>query len=330
MTKAVRSDYANEGGYRIPGLFEMHIHGAFGVGFESLSGAEGLIHVALELRKRGVSGFLPTILADEAAIARLADAIERSGLYGTTVPGIYVEGPFVNQKKRGGILPGQIAAANAELCERIADAARGMLKIMTVAPEMEGIEAVYAVLKKRGVRISLGHSDMSGEPALPDAPFSVTHLFNAMSGVDHRKGGLANLALSGLARWVEVNSDGIHVSQSAMRIASRCLKPDQLIVTSDAVAPAGMPYGNYMYFGKAVRSDQTGVRYAAEGTLVGSNRLGMDVVKSFAQASGWPLDDVVRSMSGTPRELLGIAPDPDDVFIWDERLGECSPSREAR
>jgi N-acetylglucosamine-6-phosphate deacetylase len=168
--------------------------------------------------------------------------------------------------------------------------------------------------------------------ALPPPPFSVTHLFNAMSGLDHRGGGLANIALAGLSTWAELNADGIHVNATGMKVASLCLPPSRLILTSDAVISAGLGHGNYRYFGQAVSSDATGVRYEKTGTLIGSSRLGMEIVNSFTQATKVPLFAAVASMSVTPATALGLASSyrrglsegaAADLFIWDKGLTSC-------
>jgi N-acetylglucosamine-6-phosphate deacetylase len=154
-----------------------------------------------------------------------------------------------------------------------------------------------------------------------------------MSGVDHREGGLANLGLSGRSRWVELNADGIHVNDTAMRIAHSCLPPEKLILTSDAVVSAGLPYGEYLYFGHKVRSDSKGVRYGESGVLIGSSKLGMEIVGSFVRASGAPLWAAVASMSATPSAALGkrarqrpgkiVSGAPAKILVWDKDMTAC-------
>ena len=327
------------GSFILPRLTEMHIHGAFGVGFESLRGSEDILEVALRLKERGIGCFVPTILWDEGAVGRLVSAIEASCLPRSVIPGIYIEGPFVNPEKRGGIGREQIMKPDFDLCEKILETTRGLLKIMTLAPELPGIESLYPLLRKNGVLISLGHSAAKAGTSLPPPPFSTTHLYNGMSGADHRGGGLANIALAGFSRWVELNADGIHVNATAMKIASLCLDPERLILTSDAVVAAGLEPGEYSYFGKRIVSDGKGVRYRDEGTLVGSNKLGIDIVKSFAASTGRPLNAAVASMSATPSAALGMAATGQSgsvevgavagLFIWDGGLVACRAAGEA-
>ncbi|HWR12187.1 MAG TPA: hypothetical protein VN445_10220 [Rectinemataceae bacterium] len=319
----------------LPRLVEMHIHGAFGIGFENVAGGEDILEVARRLERRGVGCFVPTILWDEGAVERLVAAIEASGLPEAVIPGIYIEGPFIDPKHRGGINLPQIDAPDADLCGKIVDTARGRLRIMALAPELPGIEALYPILRENGVLISLGHSGASASVALPPPPFSVTHLYNAMSGLDHRGGGggLVNVALSGSPAWTELNADGIHVNGSCMKVASLCVPPERLILTSDAVISAGLDYGEYRYFGKSVTSRTNGVRYSETGTLIGSNKLGIQIALSYMAATGASLPSAIASMSRAPAAALGLAISdhgggieegaPADLFIWDRSLTSC-------
>ena len=316
-----------------PRLVEMHMHGAFGIGFENISNGADLLSIASGLEARGVGCFVPTILWDEAAVSRLVAAIETSGLPENILPGIYIEGPFVNPEKRGGIGLDQITDPDPNLCRKIIATARGRLKVMALAPELPGIEALYPILEEAGVLVSLGHSGASAGVALPPPRFSVTHLFNAMSGLDHRGGGLVNIALAGIPSWTELNADGIHVNASCMKIASLCIPPERLILTSDAVISAGLPYGDFSYFGKSVASKADGVRYSESGTLIGSNRIGMEIVKSYTVSTGASLPAAIQSMSATPSTALRLAAADSggimqvgakaDVFLWDSSLSSC-------
>ncbi|MFZ3110509.1 MAG: hypothetical protein WA234_07460, partial [Rectinemataceae bacterium] len=121
-----------------PRLVEMHMHGAFGIGFENISNGADLLSIASGLEARGVGCFVPTILWDEAAVSRLVAAIETSGLPENILPGIYIEGPFVNPEKRGGIGLDQITDPDPNLCRKIIATARGRLKVMALAPELPG------------------------------------------------------------------------------------------------------------------------------------------------------------------------------------------------
>lgn len=315
--------------YIMPSLVEMHIHGCGEWGFEKLSGPEDLVAAASFLEQKGVGCFVPTLLWDSTAVEGLASAIETCGLPKNRLPGFYLEGPFVNKARRGGIQLERIADPSFELAHTILEHAHGQLRIITLAPELDGVDAMYPIFQKEGVLVSLGHSDARLPLArLPGHPYCITHLFNAMSGIDHKEGGLANLAFSGEPDFVELNGDGIHVNASCLRLTARAISADSLVLVSDAVISAGMAYGDYRYYGHHVISSERGVRYADSDVLMGSNKLGIEIVRNFVDQAQVPLWQAVRAMSLTPRKALGQADEYGsievgkfaDFFIWDKEL----------
>jgi N-acetylglucosamine-6-phosphate deacetylase len=312
-----------------PALVEMHVHGCGGWGFERIAGPRELLDAAEFLEKKGVGCFVPTLLWDERALSSLVAAIRASNIPREALPGLYLEGPFVNPVRRGGIQPENIRPVDSVLAQKILDAAQGLLKIVTLAPELDGVEPIYQIFQGAGALVSLGHSDAKLQSlCLPHHPYSMTHLFNAMRGVDHKEGGLANLAFSQSPDYVEVNGDGIHVNASCLRLSARAISRDSLILISDAVIGAGLPHGAFRYYEHDVLSTERGVRYADNDILMGSNRLGMDIVREFTAQTAVPLWQAVRAMSLVPRRALGTAKDYGsieigkvaDIFIWDKEM----------
>jgi len=149
-----------------------------------------------------------------------------------------------------------------------------------------------------------------------------------MTGIDHREGGLANFAFSQSPDYIELNGDGIHVNESCLKLCSRLIPENSLILISDAVIGAGLPYGEFSYYGRRVVSSERGVRYADSGVLMGSNMLGIDIVKNYYLKAEVPLWRAVRAMSLTPRKALGMDGEYGsievgkiaDIFIWDKGL----------
>jgi N-acetylglucosamine-6-phosphate deacetylase len=303
---------AAAGRWVTPGLMETHIHGAGGLGFENLGdgpecGAASLKKVRDFLLARGVTAFLPTLVAERAALRSLAAAIEAADLEREVLPGIYLEGPFVNPKRRGGI-PAELLLEPdlGRLDEYLADGG-GLVRLMTMAPELPGAQSLAARLRERGVTVCLGHSDaILGRFKPPEPPFSVTHLFNAMSPISHKDPGLAMLPFLDSRPYVELISDGVHVNDYALRLAAKGLDPERLILISDAAAAAGLPPGEYEFLGRKVVSGPRGVRYADSGTLMGSRCLGPELLRHWIEATGAPVHEAVRALSLNPRRLLGI------------------------
>jgi N-acetylglucosamine-6-phosphate deacetylase len=310
-----------------PGLIEVHIHGAGGIGFDALGtdpreAARRLGEARSFLRARGITTFLPTLIPREAEIGALAAALEAGSFDEADLPGIYVEGPFIATAKRGGIPAEFIRAPDPAILARILALSRGHLRLMTVAPELPGAEGIYEALQAAGVTVCLGHSDCSlDKAAIPGGRFSITHLFNAMSPFSHRHGG-AGLAMLPFLRdlpFVELNSDGVHVSDEALLAASRAISPESLILVSDAVVAAGLSFGDYSFFGMRVVSNERGVRYAGSGTLMGSNHLAPEVLRHWIRATGASLPEAVASLSAVPARLLGL----------ENRRGEIATGRDA-
>jgi N-acetylglucosamine-6-phosphate deacetylase len=314
--------------YVTPGLIELHIHGAGGVGFDALGegpeeGASRLRAAGEFLRARGVTTFVPTLVCREEELDFLAAAIEAAGLAEVDLPGIYVEGPFIAPSKKGGIPLDTIQAPDPAVLDRVLRTARGRIRLMTLAPELPGASGLYAPLADAGIVPCLGHSDCSIDRiTLPRGKYSITHLFNAMSAFSHRQGeeGLAMLPFAHDVPFVELNGDGVHVNETALRAAARALDPGRLVLISDATVAAGLPYGDYSYYGMRIKSGPDGVRYADSGLLMGSNRLAPDVLLNWLRQVGASVPVAVGALTRVPARLLGI----------DDRRGALAEGLEAK
>jgi N-acetylglucosamine-6-phosphate deacetylase len=291
-----------------PGLIDIHIHGAGHVGFEALD-ADSLRLGAGVLARHGVLRFLITMMAKEEAIVSAASSIEASGLR-ETCPGIYVEGPFVNPGKRGGIQKKYVRPVDLGYLRYLQRLARGNICMMTFAPELEGARKLPGAMRRLGIQPCVGHTlARAAEVArvCTTGTYNFTHLFNAMTGVDHRRPGAAAFALNSADAWVEINPDGVHVAPEIVRLTARAKRPDRVILVCDAVISAGAPPGVYRYMGRKVIASAHGVHYAAAGTLVGSRILLNKGVVRYMGHAGVALHEAVRAASLNPAMLLGIS-----------------------
>jgi N-acetylglucosamine-6-phosphate deacetylase len=295
-----------------PGLVELHIHGAGGVSFERLpvdpaAAVAQLSRAASFLRGLGVTSFVPTIVPREASLANLASALAASGRPREDIPGIYVEGPFVNPSRRGGLPRDALCDPDARVLGRLLNVGRGRIALMTIAPELPGYREMLARIEAVGVVPCLGHSDCDIDRiTLPSGKFSITHLFNAMSPFSHKAAGLAMLPFLDRRPFVELNADGVHVNEAALRICASSLEPDRLALISDAAYPAGLEPGRYGEGDDALVSGVDGVRYANSGTLMGSNRLAPDILRNWLKVTGASVPNAVRMLSLSPAQILGI------------------------
>jgi N-acetylglucosamine-6-phosphate deacetylase len=313
-------EFDARGGYVAPGLIDMHIHGAGLVGWENCTEA-GLDRVAQTLLAHGVVRFLPTMMADEGVIRRMAELLAAASC-SARVPGLYVEGPFVNPEKRGGIQEQYVRPVNLDYLEKLQRLAGGRIRRMTFAPELDGAEKLPAAMRRLGILPSVGHSLSSAERAAEvcgKGKIGCTHLYNAMSGLDHRWPGLAAFALNRRHVFAELNPDGTHVAPELLQLTYRAKSSDRIVLISDAVASAGAKPGIYEYMNMKVRSSAKGVYYVDGGTLVGSGILLNQGVASFIKWTGAPVHEAVRMASLNPATLLGI----------DRHTGSLEPGKSA-
>ena len=297
-----------------PGFLDVHYHGA--LIFTPPSGAAAALAAAgRALLATGVTGFLPTTVtwpaaeleAHVSAWAEAAAALA-SPTAAAAVLGLHLEGPWIRPEAAGaqpkaGIRP--FRREDAGLLDRAA----GLARLVTLAPEAEGADALLAALAQRGIVAALGHSlaDAAAcERAVANGARHVTHLFNAMGAFHHRNPGLIGVALADDRLSCDLICDGVHVHPAVVRTAARA-KGDRLVLITDNVAiPAHSRNASAFSFGAgAVHDDGTALRLA-DGTLAGS-RLTLDRALANAEAFG-ALDRLgaVRAVTLAPARLLGI------------------------
>lgn len=314
------AEFDARGGYVTPGLIDLHIHGAGMVGWETCT-AEGLAQFDANLLAHGIVRFVPTMMADPAVIERVASLLDTASC-SARVPGIYVEGPFISPDKRGGVQPQYVRPVDLRYLRELQMLAKGRIRMMTFAPELNGAGELPAAMRKLGILPCAGHSMASAAEATAVCgrhKMGCTHLYNAMRGLDHREPGLAAFALNHNSVYVELNPDGTHVAPDLLRITHRAKPADRIILISDAVISAGVKPGTYQYMNRKVRNTAQGVYYADEGTLVGSCVLLNEGVKRFLQFTGAPVHEAVRMASLNPANLLGLG----------RRTGSLEPGKSA-
>lgn len=293
--------------YVSPGFIDTHIHGAGSSGFETPDKDlfTGLCNFLLE---NGVTTFLPTILCNETYIQSLARNIHSNPEFQKRIPGIYLEGPFVNPGKKGGINPKYIRKPDIEYLKRIIDLSEGLLKMMTIAPELEGIELIIDHLLDHNIIPSFGHSDTTLDNALlKNRVKNITHLFNAMSGISHKDPGLAALPFINKNIFAEVNGDGVHIDNQIIKMCFENLHPNKIILITDAVISAGTPYKNGFYdTDKEIVSSERGVRYKENDVLIGSSFLIPDVLRNLAKITHADISEIVKTVTLNPATLLSV------------------------
>jgi N-acetylglucosamine-6-phosphate deacetylase len=301
-------------------FFDIHTHGAMGHDVMSSSPAD-LGAIQQFLATHGVAHYLPTtvtasIEATLHALDALANEIEAEPRPFEAQPlGIHLEGPFLSHAKRGVHPPHQLQPPSVELFSRFQQAARGHIRLLTLAPELPGALELVAYATEQGVRVSLGHSNaLAAETraAIDAGACSATHTFNAMRALDHREPGILGVTLDDEHLFAELICDGIHVAPELVRLWLKAKGLERAILVTDAMSAAGMPDGDYKLGDLTVNVANGRAQLAddlANGTqtLAGSV-LTMDrAVANLQRFTAVGLADAARLASYTPAAMLGLS-----------------------
>lgn len=301
-----------------PGFFDIHIHGGADVDLMRASSSDEFARLGRFLAQHGVTGYFPTTVAAKLddtykALNRLADAIDGGAKPSATDSvharplGIHLEGPFLSHKRRGVHPPENLLEPTPKLFEQLWQAARGHVRMMTIAPELPGAPEVIAEAARRGVCVSIGHSDAD----LPTAKTGIaagarhaTHTFNAMRPLDHRAPGIIGEVLTNDRLSADLIADGIHVSPEVVKVFLRAKGPERAVLITDAISATGMPDGRYQL--GPIEVDVKDGKCTANGSLAGSV-LTMDrAVRNVTKFSNWSLNDAVRAATLNPARAVAL------------------------
>ena len=299
-----------DGPYIAPGFVDVHVHG--GGGHDAMGGRAALDGMARHLLRHGVTSFLPTaVSAPLDDLYRFVDDVRDwmpiAPADGAEPLGSNLEGPWLSHARRGAHDPALLRSP-ADL--RLADLEGHLdgLRLVTVAPELPGALELIAWLHARGVATSMGHSASTLDEARAGyaaGGTSTTHLFNAMSGVDHRSPGLAVAALTDDAVYVELIADRVHVHPAIWPLITRTKPTDRLMLVSDAIPLAGMGDGRATVGDLEVEVVGPRVTLVGTSTLAGSVIALDDAVRNLVE-SGVALPLAVAAASRNPLAMLGI------------------------
>ena len=326
-----------------PGYLDIHVHGGNGVDVMRADPSE-LLRLNRFHAVHGVTGYFPTTVAaslDETcrALELLASAIEAaqsSSGWSSDTPqamplGIHLEGPFLSHQRRG-VHPLQyLVEPTPEIFSRLWQAARGQVRMMTIAPELPGAIEVIAEAARRNVCVSLGHSDATLEAARAGVRAGArhaTHTFNAMRPLDHRDPGILGEVLSDDNITADIIADGIHVAPKVVKLFLQAKGLEHSVLITDATAAAGMPDGIYQ-LGPIQVAVKDG-KCTMDGKLAGSV-LTMDrAVRNITQFAGWSLRDAVRAATLNATRAVGLAQHGQLVAGAEANIVVLSPEGEVR
>jgi N-acetylglucosamine-6-phosphate deacetylase len=258
-----------------PGFIDVHVHGAVGQMFE-LADADGYRKIASTLAKFGTTGFLATLSAmpHEQTVAALETAREFSrNSGGAKMLGIHMEGPYLSPEMAGAQIIGAMRLPSTEELEEYFGVAGGLIRIMTLAPELQGALELISALRSRGIVAAVGHSNATFAQIRAAVGAGLTHsshTFNAMRGLHHREPGVVGAALVMDLLTAELICDGHHVAPAVVSVVMRCKPRDKVVLISDAVAALGLPEGDHDFLGIPVSVKDGAVRLKNSDNLAGS------------------------------------------------------------
>jgi N-acetylglucosamine-6-phosphate deacetylase len=301
--------------WALPGFVDMHVHGGGGGSFTE-GGPAGARRAAAFHRAHGTTRIIASLVTAtvdelERQVTMLA-ALADEGVIG----GIHLEGPFLSAVRCGAQNPRYLTAPDVVAFSRLHAAARGWLKMITIAPELPGAIDVIRAATAVGVIAAAGHTDASAEvtaDAIAAGASHATHLFSGMRPFHHRDPGPAGALLDSQVTC-EVIADGVHLHDTAIRLAARAVGPGNLVLITDAMTAAGMPDGNYRLgeldvtvTGGVARLSAASAAPGGLGAIAGSTATMDQVVRHAITAVGLSVPEVAEAASTTPARRLGLA-----------------------
>lgn len=296
-----------EGLLVLPGLVDIHSHGAAGEDFSD-GNPEGFKKILQYEKRCGITSYCPTSMTfPKERLRQIFASIKGAQTEdGATVVGINMEGPFLDPAKKGAHVEKWIAAPDVAFVRELNQDADGLVRLVTLAPNMDGAEEFIKEMHEE-VCISLGHTAADydcASRAMKLGAHHVTHLYNAMQPFGHRAPGLIGAAMDDPECMVELICDGYHIHPSAIRAAFRMFGPERVILISDSMRATGMENGTYELGGQEVTvQDRKAV--LKDGTLAGSatNLYGC---MCKAVEFGIPLEQAIMAATANPARSIGI------------------------
>ena len=315
----------------VPGFVDLLVHGGGGFGFadENDSSIEKVARYFLE---HGSTSVLASLFAKPEELLlkdlrRLADYIEDHP--DSNIRGIHMEGPYLNKQLKGAMNESYLWEPTVESWNKIWDASKGYIKIMTIAPELPGASAVMRAAARQGVVLSIGHSMATYddiEIAIDNGAAHVTHMFNAMSPFHHRHPGIILSSLLRNELKIELIADTLHVHSAVMELLIRMKGANGIILVSDSIRAGGMHEGEYEFADQKVFMKEKKA-YLADGTLAGSTLTLNIAIKNMVETANAKITEAVRmaSLNGAKvvnfehkKGILAVGKDADIVVLNDD------------
>ncbi|MHB8262519.1 MAG: N-acetylglucosamine-6-phosphate deacetylase [Acidimicrobiales bacterium] len=292
----------------LPGLVDIHCHGGGGHSFASHDPAE-VASAATFHRDRGSTKLLASLVsAPPDDLVRSLDILADLASDGQ-IAGVHLEGPFLAETRCGAQNPGTLLSPDHAIMDRLLEAGRGAVRMVTIAPELPGAIDLIRQVASRGIIPAIGHTDatyLQTMAAIDAGARVATHLFNGMRPIHHREPGPVLAALERPEMCCELIPDGIHLHPATVRLVLAAAGTARVALVSDAIAGAGMPDGDYILGGQAVQVRSGVSRLAGGGSIAGSTITASAGLQWAVKKAGLAIEDVAHMASEVPAGLVGL------------------------
>ena len=304
------------GGYLIPGMIDIHLHGCKGYDF-----CDGTLEAVEKIAEYQAAIGVTTIAPATMTLPRerLVEIVKQgavfyekktAGEYNTyaDLAGINMEGPFISREKRGAQREADIRKPETGLFQEFQGAAKGLIKYVGIAPETEGALEFIREIRDE-VKVTIAHSNANyaiAKEAIESGVCHVTHMYNGMTEYSHREPGIVGAVYDSKEVEVELICDGIHVHPAVIRATFSMMAKNRIILISDSIRAAGMPSGEYELGGQKVTVKKDRAVISGTETIAGSITSLPEALRYAVQTVGIPLEDVVRCVTCNPARSLGI------------------------
>ncbi|MDR3276547.1 MAG: N-acetylglucosamine-6-phosphate deacetylase [Treponema sp.] len=324
-----------QGAYIAPGFIDTHIHGFGGHGTDDAAISqeactESVLAMSRDLCRYGVTAFNPTLYPSPpeemlGAVRGVAAAMGHE--QGARIMGLHLEGPFLSPDKLGVQRPETLQPVNIPFMEQLWEASGGHIINMTVAPELKGMRELALYCIKKGIVLQAGHTDARYENMVEGMQAGIlhaTHLFNAMSRLDHRNPNAAGAVLIHPEISCEVIADGFHIHPDIFKLLLRDKPIDRIVLVTDSLKPTEQEQGPFFANGEEVEFRDGVFRRKADGVIAGSGLTMIRGVKNL-RAFGFSLEDAVKTAGYNPAQVMrykgkgSIIPGSDgDMVVFDQ------------
>ncbi|WP_261301394.1 N-acetylglucosamine-6-phosphate deacetylase [Paenibacillus andongensis] len=298
-----------EGKLLIPGMIDVHIHGA--KGYDMMDGTVRSIEVVSETcAATGCTSFLATSVSSKMEdLQRMIDNVKKVAgkERGASIVGIHTEGPYLNVKRKGMQNEAFLRHPDITEMEQIVEQAGSLLKMVTIAPELPGGMEMVSYLQERGIIVAIAHSDATYDEATEAFRLGashITHCFNGMRPIHHRDPGLVVAAFEQPHVSLQAIVDHVHLHPAIIRLMHKIKGAEGMVLITDALHAMGLGDGDYQFGGHAVKV-AGGVAQLQDGTLASSTVTMNEALRNTVEL-GISLEDAVTMASRTPADLLGL------------------------